>query len=328
MKILTENKYFIFDCPKVHNFKWLLRTIFYVPLNLMYHLRLAFCRVKPKIKKYKIAICAIFKNESLYLKEWIEYHKIVGVEHFYLYNNNSEDDYQPILEPYITEGLVTLIQWPQNQAQMQCYHDCIERFKNETEWLSFVDIDEFIVPNVTDTIYDFLRPFQRKFPVVIAYWKMFGTSGFLKRNNRGLVTKDFTVCWNKYVDIGKIFFNTAFDFDKNDIRNKSLHHYSWGKKGKLSVPPVNIFGKMCTNGNNPVSHGADATYFPIQINHYFTKTYEEYLAKKAKGDVYFTINPHDEVYFYEHEMKNQGVDYRIFKYLIKLELAMKATESK
>ena len=38
-------------------------------------------------KKYKLSICAIFKNEANYLKEWIEYHRMVGVEHFYLYNS-------------------------------------------------------------------------------------------------------------------------------------------------------------------------------------------------------------------------------------------------
>ncbi len=322
MKILTENKYFIFDRPQRHGFKRFVKNVLAIPFNAVYRCRLAVCRVKPEPKKYKVSICAIFKNEALYLREWIEYHKIVGVEHFYLYNNNSEDDYQTVLAPYIADGSVTLTQWSQNQAQMQCYHDGIERFKGETEWLTFVDIDEFIVPNTTDNIYDFLKPFQKKRPVVIAYWKMFGTSGMLNRDTSGLVTKDLTVCWNKYTNIGKVFFNTSFDFDKNDKHNGALHHYSWGKKGNTAMPPVNVFGKMCTFGKNPVPRWADVAYFPLQVNHYFTKTYEEYLQKKAKGDVYFKINPHDEAYFYEHEMKNQSVDYRIFKYLIILELAM------
>ena len=150
----------------------------------------------------------------------------------------------------------------------------------------------------------------------------------LNRDTRGLVTKDLTVCWNKYTDIGKVFFNTAFDFDKADKHNRALHHYSWGKKGSIALPPVNVFDKMCTFGKNPIPYKADAAYFPLQVNHYFTKSYEEYLQKKAKGDVYFIINPHDEAYFCEHEMKNQSMDCRIFKYLIKLELRMKELELK
>ena len=72
MKTITENKYFIFDNPHVYNLKWFVKNVLYFPFEAVYHCRLAFCRVKPRSKKYKVAICAIFKNEALYLKEWIE----------------------------------------------------------------------------------------------------------------------------------------------------------------------------------------------------------------------------------------------------------------
>ena len=55
----------------------------------LYKLRYRFVHVKPQDKKYNVAVCAIFKNEAPYLKEWIEFNHLVGVEHFYLYNNNS-----------------------------------------------------------------------------------------------------------------------------------------------------------------------------------------------------------------------------------------------
>lgn len=54
--------------------------------------------------KYYFSICAIFKDESLSIKEWIEYHKLIGVEHFYLYNNNSTDSSVSILQEYVEEG--------------------------------------------------------------------------------------------------------------------------------------------------------------------------------------------------------------------------------
>ena len=44
-------------------------------------------------KSYNVSACAIFQNEAPYLKEWIEYHRLIGVEHFYLYNNGSTDNY-------------------------------------------------------------------------------------------------------------------------------------------------------------------------------------------------------------------------------------------
>ena len=121
----------------------------------LYKLRYRFVHVKPQDKKYNVAVCAIFKNEAPYLKEWIEFNHLVGVEHFYLYNNNSEDDYQSVLEEYVQSGLVTLIQFPYEQAQMKCYKDCIDKYAGETKWLGFIDIDEFIVPKSTNDIYGF-----------------------------------------------------------------------------------------------------------------------------------------------------------------------------
>lgn len=321
--IKTENKYFIYDHPICYNLNYFIKNLLRLPFECLYKLCLAVCHIgKIENKKFKVAICAIFKNEAAYLKEWIEYHKIVGIDHFYLYNNNSEDNYKDVLQPYIDCGLVSLIQWPQNQAQMQAYCDGIDKFGREAEWLTFIDIDEFIVPNTTDTVYDFLKPFQKKRPVVIAYWKMFGTSGKISRSISDLVTEDLYICWNKYTDIGKIFFNTAYVFDKDDSRNKVLHHYAWGKFGVVPIPPVNVFDKVCVFGKNPVPKSVMYDYFPLQINHYFTKTYNEYLKKCAKGDVYFKINPHTENYFYEHEMKNKSTDFHIYKYIIKLKLAM------
>ena len=54
--------------------------------------------------EYLLSICAIFKNEGHYLKEWIEFHKLQGVEHFFLYNNNSTDDYEQVLYQSLNEG--------------------------------------------------------------------------------------------------------------------------------------------------------------------------------------------------------------------------------
>ena len=48
---------------------------------------------------YDLAVVAIFKNEGRYLDEWLAYHLLAGVEHFYLYNNDSSDNYKEVLAP-------------------------------------------------------------------------------------------------------------------------------------------------------------------------------------------------------------------------------------
>src|SRR6185295_2887675 len=63
-------------------------------------------------KKYNFSICSVFNNEAKFIKEWIEYHKLIGIDHFYLYNISSSDRYMKEINSYIKEGLITLIHWP------------------------------------------------------------------------------------------------------------------------------------------------------------------------------------------------------------------------
>ena len=269
-------------------------------------------------RKYNVSVCAIFKNEAPYLREWIEFHKIVGVDHFYMYNNNSDDGFRDVIDKYVKEGTVTLIEWPYDQKQMECYKDCIEKFSSETRWLGFIDLDEFVVPKSSDKIYDFLKPFEKNRGSVKIYWRIYGTSGLMDRDLSGLVSEDFTVCWTKYYYVGKCIYNTAFGFNPESKLTDQLHHVFWANQNGRDIPPVNIFDNVCIRDREI----ADTADFPIQINHYFTKSYREYLDKKAKGDVYFKINPHDEEYFYFHEMKCTSSDYSAYKYLIKLKKAL------
>lgn len=126
-------------------------------------------------KKYNLSICAIFKNEAYFLKEWIEYHRLVGVDHFYLYDNGSNDRCMDILKSYIKEGIVTLIFWPdfineraENHDEMwalstqtAAYENAAKyRAVNQTKWLVFIDVNEFLIPGKADKITDILEKYE------------------------------------------------------------------------------------------------------------------------------------------------------------------------
>ena len=55
---------------------------------------------------YDLAICAIIRNEGKFIREWIEWHVMMGVSKFYLYDNDSDDDTASVLRPYVQKGLV------------------------------------------------------------------------------------------------------------------------------------------------------------------------------------------------------------------------------
>lgn len=325
MKVYTENRWFTYDVPAKNTARHLARRAANGLLACRYALlerAKAPRRAGERKTKYDVAVCTIFRDEAPYLREWIEFHKIVGVDHFYLYNNFSRDAYREVLKPYVEAGLVTLVDWPVEQGQMACYEDCIQKYAGETRWLGFIDIDEFVVPNATETIYEFLKGFENR-PAVLIYWRLFGTSGRLSRDLGGLVAEDFTVCWPKYRTIGKCFYNTRYGFEPGQNKNSLLHHFFWAKLGDGLVPPVNAFGRIClSQESHRVPRRFRSTDFPIQINHYHTKSFEEYRGKLTKGDVYFKESPKDIEYFYAHETGCSAVDYHAYKYLIKLKLAM------
>lgn len=223
---LHESKYVIFDVP-IARYEYFINYVKALIMTPYYRLLMKIFRPKNIArKKYYVSICAIFKDEGCYLREWIEFHKIIGIEHFYMYNNFSSDNYLDVLAPYIASGDVTLIDWPVPQGQMSAYQDCFKRFRDETNWVAFIDLDEFIIPNSTDTLGEFLQSFKRT-PAVLIYWRYFGSSGLIERDINGFVVEDFKVCFKKYADIGKMIFNTAYYLDVN-YRNNTYMHLMWG----------------------------------------------------------------------------------------------------
>lgn len=133
--------------------------------------------------KYELAIGAIFRDEAPYLKEWIEYHLLVGVEHFYLYNNLSSDDYKKVLAPYIKQGIVEIKDWSYaytdigRWAPIQCsaYNEILQKAKGKTKWLAIIDTDEFIVPLKKNHLPTLLADYDN-FGALALNWQMFGTS--------------------------------------------------------------------------------------------------------------------------------------------------------
>jgi hypothetical protein len=142
--------------------------------------------------RYQIAICAIFQNEAPYLREWIEFHRMVGVKHFYLYDNLSDDGAVDVLAPYCRTGLVTLTPWPhsfEEFSQAQAYNDCLARFGGDCRWLALIDIDEFLFSPECDDLRKVLRDYE-EFPAVVVNWQVYGSAGHVETPS-GLVIENF-----------------------------------------------------------------------------------------------------------------------------------------
>lgn len=125
----------------------------------------------------------MFKNEGNYLKEWVEYHRLAGVDHFYLYDNGSTDNSLEVLQPYIQAGLVDVTSWPTAPGksylpdQMNATKDGLRRAKGVSRWAAMIDIDEFILPMKEKSIPNCLNKYFASASGIYVNWRHFGTSG-------------------------------------------------------------------------------------------------------------------------------------------------------
>lgn len=307
-----HNKNLFFDSPIIRGKRYYLNVIKNVFRNWFYNILLFLFPVKDKKYRYTLTICSIFKNEARFLQEWIEYHLLIGVEHFYLYNNNSEDDYMSILEGYIKKGIVTLTDWADVPGQLSAYKHWYSNFRYETQWVSFLDLDEFICPRFNNTITCWLKKHER-YPVIIIYWKMFGTSGKMKHDYNKLTIEQYVNSWEKLSNIGKLFYNTKFDIDYFHL---GMMHSINVRIKKWSVPPVNQYGYFVSYN----IHRSNGKCNEIQINHYWSKAFDAYEEKHARGDATFEKSPRDYYYFLWHEQRNNSIDMSIFRFIIPLKL--------
>lgn len=129
--------------------------------------------------EHDLAVCAIFRDEAPYLAEWLSFHRLVGADHVYLYDNGSSDDPLRVLEPYLAAGFVTVRPWPvpfHLGAARKAYADCLERVRGRARWLTCIDIDEFLFSPGGAPLPSVLREYE-EFPGVVVRWQVYGSSG-------------------------------------------------------------------------------------------------------------------------------------------------------
>ncbi len=221
----------------------------------------------------ELGITAILKNEAQYIKEWIEFHKLVGVQKFFLYDNESTDNLKEVLKPYIEKNEVIYKYITGEKSQFVAYQDSIRKNANRVKYMAFIDIDEFITPLKHNTITEFLEYLEKQtggdFAALGINWVMHGFNGHYKRET-GLVCEKFSKCdfeteGNKHI---KSIVNPRTVILANHP------HYFIHKHGSkiINTSGKTIFGPF-----------SEPVFDDIIINHFWTKSYEEYLERCKKG---------------------------------------------
>lgn len=151
----------------------------------------------------KTAICAIIKDEHLFLKEWIDWHLGLGFDAIHLFEDKGSNSHKEICEKYSNVSLrryeddeqvrKLLSAQGHSKRQLVLYQWFAETYRGRYNWAAFIDLDEFIMLEDGYTLDKLCNEFS-DYPTVYLFWKMKGASGHLERPQCGVIEAYTETC--------------------------------------------------------------------------------------------------------------------------------------
>ncbi len=143
-----------------------IQTLINIAQSKIAALRYPYCRTKAKIsvKKSKIKLVAIAKNEAAYLPEWIYHHLYFGFDKIEIFYNGCTDNTVELAEQFNDERLKFINADPifsksKISPQMDIYRPQFAKSRAEGfDHIMFLDIDEFWIPfDLRTTIKEYIN---------------------------------------------------------------------------------------------------------------------------------------------------------------------------
>lgn len=213
------------------------------------------------------ALCIMCKDDPIAIQENIKYHLLLGFDHIFVYDNKSEVSLSNQLKSF---KQVTVFDWEdcRQGSQVRCYSSFLADHSKNFLWVGFIDTDEFIVLNEACNIGEFLQGYE-EFGGVGINWKCFGSSGHLK-------TQPSII--SSYIHAPKT--NLANIHIKSIVNTARVtgvvtpHSFKYiDKFFCVNELKMQIYGPF----NDP------PTYKHAQLNHYITRSHEDFETKLKRG---------------------------------------------
>jgi hypothetical protein len=207
-----------------------------------------------------LAACSCLGYDTAYLLEWIEFHRLVGIERFFLYNNGDREAQRDLLQPYVEEGVVVLYDWALFPPQIPAARHCLAAHREDARWIAFFDTDEFLFSPTGMPLPVLLTSYER-WPGVGVNGANFGTSGH-REKPVGLVIESYL---KRLADS-----HVKLIIDPRRAADCVTPHYFTYKDG------------YAVDENGYPIVGAQTSYISFsrfRLNHYFTKSEAEFRTK-------------------------------------------------
>jgi hypothetical protein len=267
--------------------------------------------------KYKISVISQFKNESMIMDEWMQHNISEGIQHFYLIDNGSTDNYLDILNKYIEK--ITLVvdsyRHPETTQNVLMNKYFLDLVKNESEWTIICDMDEYIYSrNEYKTIFDYVNNIPDNIEKIILPWKNFGSNNIIKQPSS--IVSSFTMYEEANFYKERVRENNWRGHCKTLIKTQNL------KRLEIHCPELNINDGLYFSdfSEAPNINLYNISSQNLHINHYQHMSLEYYRnVKMIRGDGQGQTNNYNLNRFEsEKRLFNWWNDYELHNKKIKL----------
>lgn len=224
----------------------------------------------------KYIVCACAKNEDEYIEEWVKHHISIGFDKIIIADNNDNpENLQIILKNYISNGIVEIL--PLNgykEFQLPVYRAVVN--SKNYKWVACFDVDEFLeISPKYSNVKEMLNDCDGD--CVLVNWLMFGPDGQIWKKE-GRVQDRFKnpVCpictFKENMFVKPIIKNTV-----GECLFSSSHEPTFN-----NGETYNIGGYFLTK-QEPYQLSYPIRYKKAWLKHYYTKSFNEYIAKVSRG---------------------------------------------
>jgi hypothetical protein len=208
-------------------------------------------------------------NEGSFIKDHIDIHRALGVEHFVIYDRSYIPPYPRDIFSGVSD--VEVLTYPTDKYHLisHCYRDGMIYLQGKTKWCAVNDVDEVFCPTKVDDLRVMLQEYER-YSAVSFNWKMFGSSWHEKEPNQCpylSFTKRANNNFNPNQHVKSIVQVSDVSIGK---RWRSSHH------PPLEAPRFQVNEKF-RYINGPFNE--DVSYDVCAVYHYFTRSREAWAQK-------------------------------------------------
>ena len=132
-------------------------------------------------KQATLGLIAVVRDEEYFILEWLWFHRLAGIEHFYLEVQSTDGTLEKIKSlPFYKECITVYEQ--QERDKVKAYQFLMDKHKNEVKWMILADVDEFFFYSVKNDIKVALKSFEKlACGGILVPWTQMGLNGHVDR---------------------------------------------------------------------------------------------------------------------------------------------------